>query len=100
MDAGLHAYGFEGKASRTLGALLRHGALAKLCFRPLSHLTKSPEKMASYCPLPTPRFVACSRIPSESRNWSASVYSKATDRLAVVKRLKKLNNRKLKKLKS
>jgi hypothetical protein len=25
---------------RTLGALLRHGALAKRCFRPLSHLTK------------------------------------------------------------
>jgi hypothetical protein len=26
---------------RTLGALLGHGALAKLCFQPLSHLTKS-----------------------------------------------------------
>jgi hypothetical protein len=25
---------------RTLGALLGHGALAKLCFQPLSHLTK------------------------------------------------------------
>ena len=25
---------------RTLGALLRHGALAKRCFQPLSHLTK------------------------------------------------------------
>jgi hypothetical protein len=25
---------------RTLGTLLRYGALAKRCFRPLSHLTK------------------------------------------------------------
>src|SRR5438552_5232617 len=41
---------------RTLGALLGHGALAKLCFQPLSHLTKSSaasENMAENCRLPT-----------------------------------------------
>ena len=29
---------------RTLGTLLGYGALAKRCFRPLSHLTKSPSR--------------------------------------------------------
>ena len=36
---GLIGVGGEG-GIRTLGALLELGALAKLCFRPLSHLTK------------------------------------------------------------
>ena len=30
---------------RTLGTLLEYGALAKRCFRPLSHLTNWPENM-------------------------------------------------------
>jgi hypothetical protein len=33
-------HGGEG-GIRTLGALLEHGALAKRCFQPLSHLTKN-----------------------------------------------------------
>jgi hypothetical protein len=38
---------------RTLGSLLGYGALAKRCFRPLSHLTKKQsENIAKNCPLP------------------------------------------------
>src|ERR1700737_520264 len=63
---------------RTLGTLLRYGALAKRCFRPLSHLTCSHgpadrartrhrrvatsagENMTKNCRLPTPTSVATS----------------------------------------
>jgi hypothetical protein len=35
---------------RTLGTLLGYGALAKLCFQPLSHLTKAAHRAeAEYC---------------------------------------------------
>jgi hypothetical protein len=35
---------------RTLGTLLGYGALAKLCFQPLSHLTKAAHRVeAEYC---------------------------------------------------
>ena len=38
---------------RTLGSLLGYGALAKRCFRPLSHLTKKQsENIARNCRLP------------------------------------------------
>jgi hypothetical protein len=36
-------HGGEG-GIRTLGTLLGYGALAKRCFRPLSHLTKGPRE--------------------------------------------------------
>src|SRR5205823_9448015 len=35
---------------RTLGTLLRYGALAKRCFRPLSHLTKAVARIWG-CPI-------------------------------------------------
>src|ERR1700752_4191806 len=38
---------------RTLGTLLGYGALAKRCFRPLSHLTNGCENMANNHRLPT-----------------------------------------------
>src|SRR5207244_5591754 len=67
---------------RTLGSLLGYGALAKRCFRPLSHLTKivatvlwavaaratgawlqtRVENIVENCRLPTPTLVACSRF--------------------------------------
>ena len=33
------------RSARTLGSLLDYGALAKLCFRPLSHLTAVAKKI-------------------------------------------------------
>src|ERR1700730_10232020 len=41
LDASCRDRAWRGEGGiRTLGALLGHGALAKLCFQPLSHLTK------------------------------------------------------------
>ena len=36
---------------RTLGSLLGYGALAKLCFQPLSHLTKSSREYREELPI-------------------------------------------------
>jgi hypothetical protein len=49
---------------RTLGALLELGALAKLCFRPLSHLTSASLKPKNY-----PEFCGKRQTPNRTR-WS------------------------------
>jgi hypothetical protein len=52
MDLPSFKTGGEG-GIRTLGTLLGYGALAKRCFRPLSHLTKSSgDNIANNCRLP------------------------------------------------
>jgi hypothetical protein len=58
---GKSACGGEG-GIRTLGSLLGYGALAKRCFRPLSHLTKSKARISR-------RIADCQSLIADRSDW-------------------------------
>ena len=51
---------------RTLGSLLGYGALAKRCFRPLSHLTKICSHGTRHLPSPSGFSMAARRVTTDA----------------------------------
>ncbi len=60
------------RSARTLGSLLDYGALAKLCFRPLSHLTSRRENRHLWAGSSMPRAAVAALRGAQPCGWRNS----------------------------